>query len=80
MDVPKSVKTLVALGGNLGPVAENFKQALDELAALPDTTVGRVSSHYEFPAVGSNAGGVFRNAACELITELAPPALLRCVR
>ncbi|MFQ5734030.1 MAG: 2-amino-4-hydroxy-6-hydroxymethyldihydropteridine diphosphokinase, partial [Planctomycetaceae bacterium] len=70
------IRALVALGGNLGPVTQTLLRAVDELGSLPETSLGRASPHFEFPAVGEQAGGVFRNAACELFTAIPPKTLL----
>jgi len=73
---PERTSCYVALGGNVGDVAETFHCALDDLAAFPETTVDTVSSFQTFPAVGNKAGDAFLNAVVELKTSLAPLELL----
>ena len=74
---PRETLTFVALGGNLGNVADRFQRAVEDLAAIPGIRVGRISSNHATPAVGKNAGGGFLNAAAELFTTLSPHALLQ---
>lgn len=66
----------LALGANLGPVAENFDQAIHSLAAFKDLQLVSVSSTYRTAPVGRLAGAEFLNAACRLQTEIAPLELL----
>jgi 2-amino-4-hydroxy-6-hydroxymethyldihydropteridine diphosphokinase len=66
----------IALGGNVGPVEQTLEQALDDLAAHPRISLGRISSLYRTQAVGARSGGEFLNAAAELETELQPEDLL----
>jgi 2-amino-4-hydroxy-6-hydroxymethyldihydropteridine diphosphokinase len=71
------VRSFIALGGNVGPVARTFEQALDALADLQGVDVERVSSTYGTRAMGSAAGGDFLNCAAELAAEPAPRELLQ---
>lgn len=71
-----STRCFVALGGNLGNVAETFETALGELVEEPDIRLGQISRNFATPAVGPNAGGGFLNAAAELFTSLSPLELL----
>lgn len=66
----------IALGGNLGPVAQTFARALSRLEADPHVALVRSSSVYRTQAVGDAACGDFLNAAAELETGLAPLELL----
>ncbi|MEX2288235.1 MAG: 2-amino-4-hydroxy-6-hydroxymethyldihydropteridine diphosphokinase [Planctomycetaceae bacterium] len=66
----------LALGGNVGPVERTFERALEQLDALPGTTVRSVSGVFRFPAVGAGAGGEFHNAAARVDTNLEPLDLL----
>jgi 2-amino-4-hydroxy-6-hydroxymethyldihydropteridine diphosphokinase len=65
-------RCFLALGGNVGPVARTFQQALAELGNRPDVRVIRASSVYRTPAVGDSAGGEFQNAAAEIETSRPP--------
>ena len=77
MDVPHSpTQACIALGGNLGSVAQTFQLAVYDLDRLKDTTVTAVSPFFEFRAVGDQAGDAFLNAACTLETRLSPRSLL----
>ena len=70
--------TYIALGGNQGPVEKTFDVACDLMAArgLQVTARSRV---FITPAVGSQAGDDFRNAAIAVQTELDPHTVLRVV-
>lgn len=65
----------IALGGNLGDVRNTFAAALHKLSG-DDVQVRAASRLYKSPAMGSDAGGRFLNAAASLETTLAPLALL----
>jgi 2-amino-4-hydroxy-6-hydroxymethyldihydropteridine diphosphokinase len=75
-DAAANTRCFVALGGNLGTVAETFESALNELVAGRDIQLGRISQNFATPAVGPQAGGGFLNAAAELWTSLSPRELL----
>lgn len=66
----------IALGGNLGSVAETFARALARLDENPRIDVVRASSLYRTRPVGEAARGDFLNAAAELETDLPPFELL----
>lgn len=66
----------IALGGNLGHVAETFDLALDRIAKCPGNSVIAVSSFRRTGAVGDQAGETYLNAAAEIETRLAPQDLL----
>jgi len=66
----------ISLGGNLGPVAATFDKALDRLQQVAGCSPVAVSRFHRTPAVGSNAGSEFLNAAAELETTLNPFDLL----
>jgi 2-amino-4-hydroxy-6-hydroxymethyldihydropteridine diphosphokinase len=74
------VRCFIALGGNLGDVSATFKQALAQLDAHPDVTVGHVSGIHRTAAVGERAGGEFHNAAAELETTLSALNLLNLLQ
>lgn len=69
-------RTFLALGGNLGPVEQTFRETLDALDAPPELSVVQVSCVYRTAPVGDNAGGEFRNAAAEIQADLPPLSLL----
>ena len=66
----------VALGGNVGDVAQTFELALAALDALPRVAVRAVSSFHSTAAVGEHAGDQFLNAAACLETDHSPAELL----
>lgn len=66
----------ISLGGNSGPVAATFDQALTRLQSTRDSRVVAVSRYHETAPVGDEAGPRFLNAAAELETALAPLELL----
>lgn len=66
----------IALGGNVGAVAETFQGALGLLDLSPTISVVRVSQNYTTAPMGMNAGDAFLNAAAELETALTPLELL----
>ena len=68
---------LVALGSNLSPRRRTLLAAVDELAALPGTTVVALSALRETAPVDCAAGAPgFLNGAVLLETSLPPRALL----
>jgi 2-amino-4-hydroxy-6-hydroxymethyldihydropteridine diphosphokinase len=71
-----AVRAYVALGGNLGAVADTFAAALAELDALPGTRVVARSPLYRNPPLGGAAQPDYLNAVAALDTGLAPGALL----
>jgi 2-amino-4-hydroxy-6-hydroxymethyldihydropteridine diphosphokinase len=67
----------IALGSNLGDRAPLLRAALDAIAALPGTTILRVSSFHETAPVGGPPGqGPYLNAAAAIDTALSPRELL----
>jgi 2-amino-4-hydroxy-6-hydroxymethyldihydropteridine diphosphokinase len=71
------VTAYIALGANLGDRESNIRAALANLEHTPGINVTRVSTLIENPAVGGPADSPpFLNAAAELVTSLAPTALL----
>ncbi len=67
----------IGLGSNLGDRAANLTYALEQLAALPDTTLFRTSQWYETTPVGGPPQGLFLNGVSEIQTALAPETLLQ---
>ena len=70
-----TTKCLIALGGNTGPVEQNFVLALDKLADADCHVVTR-SRCYQSAPMGSDAGTTFVNAAALVETVLSPLELL----
>jgi 2-amino-4-hydroxy-6-hydroxymethyldihydropteridine diphosphokinase len=67
----------IALGSNLGDRAPLLRAALGAIAALPGTTILRVSSFHETAPVGGPPGqGAYLNAAAAIETALTPRELL----
>ncbi len=72
-------RAYVGLGANLGDAQATLRQALERIAALPQTQLLRSSSLYRSAPV--DAGGPdFVNAVAELSTALNPLALLRALQ
>jgi 2-amino-4-hydroxy-6-hydroxymethyldihydropteridine diphosphokinase len=72
-------RAYVALGGNLGAVADTFAGAITALAALPGTTVAARSPTYRNPPLGDAAQPDFLNAVVAIDTALAPADLLQAL-
>lgn len=73
------VPVWIGLGANLGERAGALRCALAAIAALPGTSVRRVSSLYRSAPV--DAGGPdYLNAVAEIATILAPQALLEALQ
>jgi 2-amino-4-hydroxy-6-hydroxymethyldihydropteridine diphosphokinase len=70
------MRAFVGIGSNLGEREELVRQALEELAKLPDTTLVRASSLYDTEPVGEIEQPRFLNAAVMLDTELTARQLL----
>jgi 2-amino-4-hydroxy-6-hydroxymethyldihydropteridine diphosphokinase len=69
------VVAYIGLGANLGDARASVLQAMDAIAALPQTTLRRRSGLYRSAPVEA-AGPDFINAVVEIVTELSAPALL----
>ncbi|MEW5789288.1 MAG: 2-amino-4-hydroxy-6-hydroxymethyldihydropteridine diphosphokinase [Pseudomonadota bacterium] len=69
-------RAFVALGGNLGPVADRLLTAMAELDELPRTRLLRASSLYRSAPVGYADQPDFVNAVAMLETSLTPTALM----
>jgi 2-amino-4-hydroxy-6-hydroxymethyldihydropteridine diphosphokinase len=65
----------IGLGGNLGPTAAIFRQALEKLSSAGDLTVLRSSSLWASPSWGFS-GPQFHNAVVEVGSDHPPQALL----
>ncbi len=62
----------IALGGNIGDVAESFGRALRTLAESERISVVQSSHIYSTKPIGKLAGDEFSNAAAEIETDLDP--------
>lgn len=71
---------LVALGGNVGPVAETFARALDALAGTPGLEVVAVGRCFLTDPVGQDAGTEYLNGAVALRSQLEPLELLAATK
>jgi len=67
---------LLALGGNVGDVAQTFRQAIERLTATDGCRDVQLSRTYRTAPVGAGAGDVFYNAAAALETCLGAEDLL----
>jgi 2-amino-4-hydroxy-6-hydroxymethyldihydropteridine diphosphokinase len=79
MCTDSTTKCLIALGGNIGPVEQNFVLALDKLADAECRIVTR-SRYYQSVPMGSDAGKTFVNAAALVQTNLSPLELLELLQ
>lgn len=66
----------LALGSNLADPLQQVQNALDALAAIPQTRVVAVSSFYRTPPYGPQDQPDYLNAVVELATALQPDVLL----
>jgi 2-amino-4-hydroxy-6-hydroxymethyldihydropteridine diphosphokinase len=73
------VRAFVALGGNLGPVADTFAGALAAIDALPGTRVVARSSLYRNPPLGDAAQPDYLNAVAAVDTLLPAVELLEAL-
>ncbi len=73
-------RCFIGIGGNLGPVADTFRQALELLDAAPQAKVSRVSGFFHTRAIGSDSGPEYLNAAAEIQTDLAPLPMLELLQ
>ena len=69
-------RAYVGLGSNVGDRHAAIEQAVTRLSALPETYVHARSRTHEYAAVGGPPQGPYLNAVVELVTTLAPDALL----
>jgi 2-amino-4-hydroxy-6-hydroxymethyldihydropteridine diphosphokinase len=70
-----SVTAYVGLGANLGDATQVVRNAIANLAALPQTLLSRQSSLYRTAPVGAG-GPDYINAVAEVATTLSAPELL----
>ena len=66
----------IGLGSNIRPRKTVLEQAIEKVAALPESALVKRSSWYETQAVGGVASGDFINGAVLLHTTLPPRTLL----
>jgi 2-amino-4-hydroxy-6-hydroxymethyldihydropteridine diphosphokinase len=72
-------QAFIALGSNLQDPASQVRQALQQLAMLPETSLLRASSLYRTAPVGYGNQPDFINAAAGISTTLEPLPLLRAL-
>ncbi len=70
------MNVFIALGSNLGDREAMIRQALDALAALPETELLRASSLYDTEPAGDVDQPNFLNAVAQLDTNLSARQLL----
>ncbi len=73
------VAAYIGLGANLGDPAQAVRDAIAQLARLPQTTLVRQSSLYSSAPVDAS-GDDFVNAVAHIHTGLAPQALLQALQ
>jgi len=69
-------RVYVGIGSNLGDREVNIRQAVDQLAELPQTRLVRLSSLYDSDPVGLLDQPPFLNAVAMLESDLVPRQLL----
>ena len=70
------MKAWIGLGSNLGEREAMIRQALEAIAALPDTELLRASSLYDSEPVGETDQPNFLNAVAQVDTDLTARQLL----
>lgn len=68
-------RVFVGIGSNLGDPVRSVREAVDALAALPETVFDRCSALYRTPPWGDPNQPDFVNAVVEFATDLAPETL-----
>ena len=74
-----AAQAYIGLGANLGVPRAALREAIEALAALPDTSLRAASSFYRTAPVDA-VGPDFLNAVVQLDTRLAPHALLAALQ
>ena len=69
-------RAFIGIGSNLGDRAANYREAIQRIAAIPDTRIVRQSSIYETEPIG-DLKGAFLNGVVEVETELPAEVLMR---
>jgi len=75
-----SVKTYVALGGNMGDVQETFRKALQLLCALTEVSCLATSSFHWNPAVSPIPQADYLNGVCCFYWSKSPFQLLQVLQ
>ena len=72
-------RAFIAIGSNLGDRADNYREAIAKIAAIPGTRVVRQSSIYETEPVGDELmlKWPFLNGVVEADTEVTPEELMK---
>ncbi len=70
----------IGLGSNLDDPLAQLRRARRELAAMPLSRLGRISSLYRSAPMGPADQPDYLNAVIELLTELCPLSLLRALQ
>ncbi len=71
------MRCFIGLGSNTGDRLAHVRHALDELRAMLDLEVRKVSRVFETEPVGKKDQPEFLNAAAEIVTDLTPLQLLQ---
>lgn len=74
-----AIRAYIGLGANLGKPAQAVRDAIAQLAKLPQTTLVAQSSLYASEPVDAG-GDDFVNAVAEIDTTLSPQALLQSLQ
>ncbi len=69
-------QVFIGIGSNLGKKRENYLEALERLAKLPETKIVKESSLYESEPLGDSKEW-YVNGVIEIETELKPDLLLK---
>lgn len=72
----RPVTAYIGIGANLGNRTAACREALGRLAHLPETRLIRSAALYETEPVGPIPQGPFINTVAEVVTRLAPQALV----
>jgi 2-amino-4-hydroxy-6-hydroxymethyldihydropteridine diphosphokinase len=71
------INCVIALGSNLQNPMQQVQQALVHMAALPNTSILKVSRWYQSEAIGPGQQADYINGACQISTLLKPLDLLQ---
>lgn len=72
----RPVTAYIGIGANLGDRVGACREAIGRLAHLPETRLIRSAALYETEPVGPVSQGPFINTVAEVVTRLAPQALV----
>ena len=73
---PQVTSSLIGLGGNVGDVVRSMQNAINAIENRQDCAIVAVSNIYRTPPWGITEQDWFFNACAEVLTDLAPGALL----